>query len=154
MGNFVRVPKLPYPHPTSADVTTRMRANRGTDTKPEIAVRSALHRRGLRFRKHHPIRLPDRLVKPDIVFTRLKVAVFIDGCFWHGCPEHGTTPKANSAYWGPKLERNRERDVAVNAGLSKAGWHVVRAWEHESAGSIADRIQQVLESRAQCRASV
>ncbi|MBN8866049.1 MAG: very short patch repair endonuclease [Solirubrobacterales bacterium] len=121
-----------------------MRANRRADTKPEVAVRSALHRLGLRFRKHHPIRLPNRLVKPDVVFTRQKVAVFIDGCFWHGCPEHGTTPKANSDYWKPKLERNKARDREVDLGLAAAGWTVIRVWEHDDASMVAATVRSAV----------
>lgn len=104
-----------------------MRANPRRDTKPEIALRSLLHRRGLRFRKDLPIRLPERTVRPDIVFTRQHLAVFVDGCFWHCCPIHGTRPKANTGYWRPKLERNVERDRIVNEQLRSAGWAVLRA---------------------------
>jgi len=135
---------LPYPRPTSPDVTTRMRANRRRDTKPEVAVRSALHRLGLRFRKDLPIRLASRSVRPDIVFTRSKIAVFIDGCFWHQCPEHGTMPRANRDYWGPKLARNVERDRAVDLALAADGWTVIRAWEHEPAGQVAERVERAV----------
>jgi len=132
--------QLPYPEPTSADVSKRMKANRRRDTKPELLVRSQLHQMGLRFRKDHPIRLPTRIVRPDIVFTRRKVAVFIDGCFWHCCPEHGTTPRANSEYWRPKLARNVERDRLVSELLVAEGWTVMRGWEHEPPLEIAERI--------------
>lgn len=108
-----------------------MRANRKHDTKPEVAVRSLLHAQGFRFRKHYPIKLPDRTVRPDIVFTRQKLAVFIDGCFWHACPIHGNAPSVNTSYWQPKLQRNVDRDRAVDHALTAAGWHVLRAWEHE-----------------------
>lgn len=135
---------LPYPHPTSAEVSKRMRANPRRDTKPEIALRSVLHRRGLRFRKDLPIRLPERTVRPDIVFPRQRLAVFVDGCFWHRCPIHGTSPKANSEYWGPKLERNVERDRTVNQQLHDAGWTVLRAWEHEPAEAAATRVLEAL----------
>jgi DNA mismatch endonuclease (patch repair protein) len=134
----------PYPHPTSRDVSKRMRANPRRDTKPEVLVRSALQRTGLRFRKDLPIRLPERIVRPDIVFTRAKLAVFVDGCFWHRCPEHGNMPRANSYYWRPKLERNVERDEEVNVALREAGWHVLRAWEHEHPASTARRIEAAL----------
>lgn len=137
---------LPYPEPTSREVTERMRRNRRRDTNPELAVRSELHRRGLRFRKDLPLRLPDRSVRPDIVFTRARLAVFIDGCFWHCCPEHGTAPRANSDYWQPKLERNVRRDQAVNAALVQAGWKVLRAWEHEPPADVADRVQQATKT--------
>jgi DNA mismatch endonuclease (patch repair protein) len=141
------VGRLPYPHPTSAEVSKRMRANPRRDTSPEVAVRSQLHRLGLRFRKDRPIRLPERVVRPDVAFPRQRVAVFIDGCFWHRCPIHGTDPKANSAYWRPKLDRNVARDDAVNRQLAAAGWVVVRAWEHEAPAEVARRVADVVRER-------
>jgi DNA mismatch endonuclease (patch repair protein) len=117
-----------------------MRRNPRTDTGPEVAVRSALHARGLRFRKHFSIRTAEILVRPDIVFTRARLAVFIDGCFWHCCPEHGNIPRANNDYWRPKLERNRNRDRIVTDALEGSGWRVVRAWEHESVESVVERV--------------
>jgi DNA mismatch endonuclease (patch repair protein) len=108
-----------------------MRANRRTDTKPELALRHALHRLGYRYRKDHRLDLDGgRRVRPDIAFTARKVAVFVDGCFWHACPEHGSKPKANEWYWGPKLIKNVERDRVNDAALILAGWTVVRLWEH------------------------
>jgi DNA mismatch endonuclease, patch repair protein len=109
-----------------------MRANRRTDTKPELALRRELHRQGLRYRKDYRLDLEGARVRPDIAFTARRVAVFVDGCFWHVCPEHGTKPAANTWYWGPKLTRNVERDRAADAALVAAGWQVVRIWEHES----------------------
>ena len=102
-----------------------MQANKRRDTAPEVALRSALHARGLRFRKD--FRLPDVAShpRPDIVFPRAKVAIFVDGCFWHCCPEHGRPPASNTHYWTPKLERNIERDRKNNIALCGAGWHVV-----------------------------
>jgi DNA mismatch endonuclease (patch repair protein) len=135
---------LPYPHPTSEAVSQRMRANPRRDTKPEIALRSELHRLGLRFRKDLPLRLPDRVVRPDVVFTRARLAVFVDGCFWHCCPEHGNVPQANSAYWGPKLERNIMRDRVVDAGLVAEGWRVLRLWEHDLPERMAAEIRALL----------
>jgi DNA mismatch endonuclease, patch repair protein len=108
-----------------------MRANRRTDTKPELALRRALHGRGLRYRKDYRLDLAGARVRPDIAFTARRVAVFVDGCFWHVCPEHGTKPANNTWYWGPKLTRNVERDRAADAALAAAGWDVVRVWEHE-----------------------
>jgi DNA mismatch endonuclease (patch repair protein) len=137
------MPPLPYPEPTSAEVSTRMRRNRRRDSQPELALRGELHRRGLRFRVDLPIRLPGRLVRPDIVFTRVRVAVFMDGCFWHCCPEHGNIPRANSVYWHPKLERNVARDRAVDEALLSNGWQVVRAWEHEPSTAVADRVEHL-----------
>ena len=136
---------LPYPQPTSPTVSARMRRNPRRDTGPEVALRSALHRRGLRFRKDLPLRVPGRVVRPDVAFTRQRLAVFIDGCFWHACPVHGNQPRANTDYWGPKLERNVKRDQAVNAALDAAGWHVLRAWEHEPVEEIATRVEETLQ---------
>ena len=108
-----------------------MRAIRRTNTKPEIALRSALHRRGYRFRKDLRLDLNEGArVRPDIAFTGRRVAVFVDGCFWHACPEHGRDPAVNQWYWAPKLRRTVERDRAADAALAAAGWRVVRIWEH------------------------
>ncbi len=108
-----------------------MKANRRTDTKPELALRHALHRLGYRYRKDYRLDLDSgRRVRPDIVFTARKLAVFVDGCFWHACPEHGSKPKANEWYWTPKLVKNVERDRTNDASLKLAGWTVVRLWEH------------------------
>jgi DNA mismatch endonuclease (patch repair protein) len=107
-----------------------MRGNRRIDTKPELRVRSLLHKRGLRFRKDLAIRLPGLRVCPDIVFTRRKVAIFIDGCFWHRCPQHGNRPRANTEYWSRKLAHNVDRDKRVTVALRAEGWTVIRIWEH------------------------
>jgi DNA mismatch endonuclease, patch repair protein len=108
-----------------------MKGNRRADTKPELALRSALHAQGLRFRKDFLLRTSaGSRVKADVVFTRARVAIFVDGCFWHGCPDHGNTPKANTAYWGPKLSRNKERDKRITNELQADGWSVIRIWEH------------------------
>jgi DNA mismatch endonuclease, patch repair protein len=120
-----------YPHPSSAGRSANMRANRRTDTKPELALRRALHRLGYRYRKDYRLDLDGgRRVRPDIAFTGRKVAIFVDGCFWHACPEHGSKPRANEWYWGPKLQRNVDRDRLTDAALTAAGWTVVRLWEH------------------------
>lgn len=136
-----------YPHPTSSAVTAVMKGNRRSDTRPEIRLRSALHRRGYRFRKDRRITVPDasRKPRPDIVFTRQRVAVFVDGCFWHCCPEHGRTPKANTDYWGPKLARNRERDRHDTALLRQANWNVVRLWEHQPLDEMLEQVIRTLE---------
>ena len=97
------------------------------DSKAEIALRSALHRRGLRFR----VNRKTEGIKVDIVFVSARIAVFVDGCFWHGCPEHATYPKSNSEYWLPKLEANKERDARQTAELQRKGWKVIRVWEHD-----------------------
>ncbi|HVT69969.1 MAG TPA: very short patch repair endonuclease [Trebonia sp.] len=120
----------PYPFTADAGRAANMRSNRRTDTKPETALRAALHAMGYRYRKDFRLDLPLRRVRPDVAFTRRKVAVFVDGCFWHACPDHGTRPKSNEWYWSPKLARNVERDRAADEALAQAGWTVVRLWEH------------------------
>lgn len=131
--------------PSSAHATATMRANRHRDTSPELALRSILHRRGLRFRVDRRIGLGGRSwARPDIVFTRARVAVFVDGCFWHSCPEHGEMPVANREFWEAKLGRTVERDRAQAAALVAAGWNVVRVWEHESTEAAATRVEEVL----------
>ncbi|MGM1018269.1 MAG: very short patch repair endonuclease [Actinomycetota bacterium] len=112
-----------------------MRGNRRRDTKPELAVRRLIHAAGLRYRVDFaPIGGRSRA---DIVFTRARVAIYIDGCFWHGCPIHATYPKRNSDYWLPKLQRNVERDRESDARLQRAGWTVLRFWEHEASEEVA-----------------
>ena len=103
-----------------------------------------MHRLGWRFRVDLPVDTTDRRVRPDIAFTRRRVAVFIDGCFWHACPEHGQLPSANAAYWEAKFRRNIERDQADNASLEHAGWTVVRVWEHETVDDAVEAIQAAL----------
>lgn len=139
---MLQVQKLRKPCPTSVAATNRMRSNRRVDTKPEARLRSALHRRGFRFRKDYPIRFAERrIVHADIAFTRKKVAVFVDGCFWHSCPEHGTMPRSNQDYWIPKIRQNVERDRQVMDGLRNSGWCVIRIWEHIE---LEDAIARVL----------
>jgi DNA mismatch endonuclease, patch repair protein len=133
-----------YPQPLNPGRSANMRANRRTDTKPEIALRRALHALGYRYRKDFRLDLSaGRRVRPDIAFTRLKVAVFVDGCFWHACPDHGSKPKNNEWYWSPKLLRNVERDRAADAALTADGWQVVRLWEHVP---LDDAVAAVLEA--------
>lgn len=136
---------VPYPTPVDEAATRVGRGNRRTGTKPEVRLRSALHRRGLRFRKDAPLRCGDVKVRPDIVFTRFRVAVFVDGCFWHGCPTHHHIPKRNVEYWVPKLRRNVERDRRADAALVQEGWEVVRIWEHEPVEEAARRVEHVLQ---------
>ena len=108
-----------------------MMSNRRTDTKPEIAFRSMLHRAGLRFRKDRYIKFERRGVKVDVVFPTAMVALFIDGCFWHRCPEHATMPTRNHDYWSAKFQRNMDRDRSNDRNLQEMGWQVIRVWEHE-----------------------
>lgn len=134
------------PRASSPAAQAVMKGNRGRDTSPERALRSELHRRGLRFRKHaRP--LTTVRCQADVIFPTELCAVFVDGCFWHGCPLHGHTPKKNSSYWAAKFERNRRRDKRNNALLEEAGWLVIRAWEHESIEAVADRVEQAISLR-------
>lgn len=138
---------VPYPEPSDEAASRIGRANRRVGTKPETMLRSALHRRGLRFRKDHLVRAGSVRVRPDIVFTRWRVAVFVDGCFWHRCPEHFHQPKRNLDYWVPKLEANVARDRRVDEALASDGWAVVRVWEHEDVAAAADRIADAVRER-------
>lgn len=117
-----------------------MQANRRRDTKPEQAIRSLLHAEGLRYRCDFRIDLAAGRVRPDIVFTRRRVVVFVDGCFWHSCPVHGVPPRTNTSYWGPKLQRNIERDLQNTQMLEAEGWTVIRIWEHEDPQVAASRV--------------
>jgi DNA mismatch endonuclease (patch repair protein) len=120
-----------------------MQGNRRRDTAPELAVRRLLHASGCRYRVDiQP--LPDLRRRADIVFTRQKIAVFIDGCYWHGCPVHGSTPQTNSEYWSSKVAANRARDADTNARLSEAGWHAARYWEHEQPSAVAADVLRLL----------
>lgn len=118
------------------------------DTAPELALRSELHRRGLRFRVDRaPI--PGLRSRADLVFSSVKMAIYVDGCFWHGCPEHGSIPKSNAEFWQRKLEGNRKRDRLVVDALAEKGWAAIRVWEHEDPQVAADRIQERIRSRRQ-----
>lgn len=131
----------PSPQASSPGRRRNMQAIRRSETKPEARLRSALHRAGLRFRKDHRLDLPGGRVRPDIVFTRARVAVFVDGCFWHACPEHGRAPTQNIAYWGPKLQRTIERDHNNTAVLHECGWTVIRIWEHVPLEEAAEQVE-------------
>ena len=122
-----------------------MLANRRRDTTIELAVRRELHRRGRRFRVDFAPDPTNRRRRADIVFTRARVSVFLDGCFWHGCPEHYIEPKSNASYWRPKIERNRARDLETTAQLQEQGWKVLRFWEHEPPDVIADQVEEELD---------
>jgi DNA mismatch endonuclease (patch repair protein) len=126
---------------SSPGVARSMRANRGRDTSLELGVRRALHRQGFRYRVDYAP-LKGLRSRADIVFTRARIAVYLDGCFWHGCPIHGTTPTTNANYWVPKLEENRRRDGKVTKLLDENGWTVLRYWEHEDPLVIADQIAE------------
>lgn len=132
-----------YPLPTSESARRVMLGNRSRDTGPEVQLRSALHRKGLRFRKHRRV-LPAVGSKPDVIFTSVRIAVFVDGCFWHQCPQHGHSPHRNAHYWTAKLARNVERDRATDAALEASGWTVLRIWEHEDVAEAADRVARAV----------
>ena len=125
-------PRPGVPEASSDAARKRMEAAKGHDTKPERRLRSHLHRLGLRFRIQRKL-LHGLRRKADIVFGPARVVVFIDGCFWHGCPEHYRAPSRNSSYWAPKVARNRARDADTDAQLAKEGWTVLRFWEHDNA---------------------
>ncbi|MGK8521520.1 very short patch repair endonuclease [Nocardia asteroides] len=132
---------------TDPATSARMARQRRTGTDPELALRRELHRRGLRYYVDRaPIRGQRR--RADLVFPRRRVAVYVDGCFWHRCPRHATDPKNNAEWWAAKLAGNVARDRATDAALLAAGWHVVRVWEHEDPVDAADRVQAVLASAA------
>jgi len=132
---------------SSEAVSKVMRGNRKTGSRPEASLRRELHGRGLRYRKNPAVRTSVGLVRPDLVFSGPKVAVFVDGCFWHSCPAHGTTPGTNRGYWEPKLRRNRERDRLVTDALTAEGWVVVRVWEHEPLVSAASAVETAVRAR-------
>jgi DNA mismatch endonuclease (patch repair protein) len=126
-----------------------MRANRREPTQPEAALRSALHRRGLRFRKGYAVEAGGIRVRPDVTFPRSRVALFVDGCFWHRCEAHRTVPASNVDYWRPKLQRNVDRDRVVDAALASEGWTVIRIWEHDLGAGldpVAARVEGAVRS--------
>ena len=132
--------RLPTPPgPSSDNARAVMIGNRGVDTSPERALRAALHARGLRyFKNRRPVR--SLACRADIVFPSQRIAVFVDGCFWHRCPIHGVSPRTNSTYWRAKLDRNVARDRRNDEALLAAGWQVIRVWEHEDPEETADAI--------------
>ncbi|MFD6548748.1 very short patch repair endonuclease [Streptomyces sp. NPDC058398] len=134
--------------PSSPAVTNRMSRQPRRDTPQELAVRHILHRSGLRYRVHLPVPgMPRRSI--DIAFTKHKVAIFLDGCFWHSCPSHATSPKANADWWRAKLDRNVTRDRETTEHLSDSGWVVLRFWEHQAPTAVAERIRDVVMTRKQ-----
>lgn len=134
------------PLETTPDVRARMSRQKSRDTQVEIALRRALHASGLRYRVHRrPVKGVRR--EADIVFGPSRVAVFVDGCFWHGCPEHVTWPTRNAEFWRSKIEGNRARDVDTDARLTEAGWQAVRVWEHEAIEDAAARVREIVRRR-------
>jgi len=123
-----------------------MQGNRSRDTKPELAIRSLLHAAGLRYRVNRsPLKGVRR--RADIVFGPAKVVVFVDGCFWHGCPNHFVAPKTNPGYWGPKISRNVERDRRYDEALRSEGWTVVRVWEHQPVPEALEQVEAAIRQR-------
>lgn len=134
------------PVASSKAALNRMKAAKTRDTAPEIALRSELHRRGLRYRIDvRPVKELNR--RADIVFRSAKVAIFVDGCFWHGCPKHGTQAKTNAEFWQNKIKRNQARDAETNQLLKRAGWKVIRVWEHENTKKVSEKIQKIVMER-------
>jgi DNA mismatch endonuclease, patch repair protein len=123
-----------------------MQSNKGRDTEPELALRRAVHALGLRYRvSARPLSSVRRTA--DLVFTKAKVAVFLDGCFWHGCPTHHTVAAANARFWADKVEGNRARDRDTDSRLLAAGWVSVRVWEHEDPMKAAELIRDLVRAR-------
>jgi DNA mismatch endonuclease, patch repair protein len=134
------------PPASSAAALKRMRSTGRRDTVPEIALRRTLHRMGLRYRiDRKPLPYLGR--RADLVFASAKVAVYVDGCFWHGCPLHATWPKKNAEFWRNKIETNRARDADTDRRLEECGWISVHVWEHEDSKAAAERVRSAIESR-------
>jgi DNA mismatch endonuclease (patch repair protein) len=127
------------PPASSAVVRRRMQSTRRRDTPQEMALRRALHGRGLRYRVDTPP-VPSLRRRADVVFARARVAVFVHGCFWHSCPQHATSPKANADWWRSKLDANRRRDEDTRRQLEDLGWRVIEVWAHEDSLTAADRV--------------
>jgi DNA mismatch endonuclease (patch repair protein) len=132
--------------PSSEAVSGRMSRLGQRDTAPELALRRALHGRGLRYRVHQAP-LAGVRSRADIVFGPARVAVYVDGCFWHSCPIHGTAPRANADFWSKKLARNRQRDRETDVTLRREGWISIRVWEHEDMSTAAERIAGIVQER-------
>lgn len=140
------------PTPSSQGVRRRMQLQRSRDTAPELALRRLLFAQGLRYRVHRsPITGLRRV--PDIVFGPARTVVEVRGCFWHACPEHGTTPRSNAEWWAAKLERTRRRGAETEALLRDAGWHVIIVWEHEDPAVAVEHIAAVVRARRSGRVS-
>jgi len=138
------------PKASSEEAHRRMKAVRQRDTEAEMAVRRRIHAMGLRYRVDFPV-LESPRRRADIAFPRLRIAIFIDGCFWHGCPIHGTSPKANAGFWKRKIEANVERDRDTDMRLRAKGWVVLRFWEHEDPDYVAASIRRIVEARRKSR---
>jgi DNA mismatch endonuclease (patch repair protein) len=137
--------KIPGAVPSSAGVSARMSRQVSRDTACEIAVRKLLHAEGMRYRLNVPVPGMRRRTI-DIAFGRAKIAVFLDGCFWHGCPLHATQPKANAEWWRAKLDKNMARDRETTEHLEAQGWKVLRFWEHESPETVARAVTEARDT--------
>lgn len=138
-----REPEVVSSWASTPAIRKTMLGNRSRDTAPELLVRQAVHAMGLRYRVAYR---PEPALRrtADLVFTRARVAVFIDGCYWHGCPEHYIEPKRNVDYWRPKIARNRARDEETTAALTERGWRVLRFWSHEDPAAVALQIRHAV----------
>ena len=135
------------PPASSAAVRKRMRATPQRDTPLELGLRSFLHGVGLRFRVHRQA-VPGLRRTVDILFPKSRIAVFVDGCFWHGCPRHGTLPKTtNRQWWTEKIRTNQRRDRDTDRKMRRLGWRVIRVWEHEDQQIVARRIARLVKSQ-------
>ena len=139
------MPARNTPKPSSKAAAKRMRNTPQRDTDIETNIRRALFRLGYRYRIH-PRMAEITRARPDFAFTREKVAVFVDGCFWHWCPKHGTLPNNNAGWWASKLYGNVERDRRHDRDLRRAGWKVVRIWEHEPCEAAARKIERAINA--------
>ncbi|MDX2746198.1 MULTISPECIES: very short patch repair endonuclease [Streptomyces] len=136
--------------PSSPEVSARMSRQASRDTAPEVAVRKLLHASGYRYRLNERVPQMSRRTI-DIAFPRAKVAVFMDGCFWHGCPEHATQPKSNAEWWRQKLDKNMARDSETTAHLVAEGWTVLRFWEHQLPAQVAEVVAEAVDRERPAR---
>lgn len=136
------------PAASSPEALERMHRQRRTGTKPEVELRRLLHARRLRYRVDAPLPVPGRRRRADVLFSAAKVAVFVDGCFWHSCPIHATKPKANAEWWASKLATNVARDRDTDRRMVEIGWTVVRIWEHEDPVGAADKVYRIVHGQS------
>lgn len=140
------------PPPSSKAAHNRMKAVKRKGTLPELRLRQALDAYGLVYEVNEQP-LPELRRRADILFRKERVAIFVDGCFWHGCPLHGTKAKSNAHFWAEKIERNKQRDRDTNRRLKEAGWLVIRVWEHEDPEDVASSIWSLLQKKSNAQPS-
>jgi len=143
MNESATAGKIVRPAASSDAVRRRMQSTPRRDTRPEIALRSQLHKLGFRYRVDIAP-CPGIRSRADLVFKGPRLVVFVDGCFWHSCPIHGSVPRTNEAWWSEKLDRNKLRDANTNRELRQLGWKVIRVWEHEDSMVAANRIAKYI----------